>query len=147
VGLEDIVGVDARRLSDRVRSARTWPERGRLLDDFLLARAMSGPRPSPEVSRAWLLLVRSRGTSTIREIAGEVGWSHKHLITRFRQQVGVAPQLAARLLRLSVVWRHLDGERQSWVRVAAECGYADQAHLIREFRRFTGTTPGALVTA
>jgi AraC-like DNA-binding protein len=99
------------------------------------------------VSRAWLLLVRSRGTSTIREIAGEVGWSHKHLITRFRQQVGVAPQLAARLLRLSVVWRHLDGERQSWVRVAAECGYADQAHLIREFRRFTGTTPGALVTA
>jgi AraC-like DNA-binding protein len=145
VGVEDIVGADARRLSDQVRAARTWEERGRLLDDFLLDRAERGPQPSPEVSHAWQLLVRSDGRSTIRDIARQVGWSHKHLITRFKQQVGVTPRLAARLLRLSVVWRHIDDE-QSWVRIAAESGYADQAHLIREFRRFTGTTPGALTT-
>ena len=59
---------------------------------------------------------------------------------------GWPPTLAARLLRLSTVWRHLDDE-QSWARIAAECGYADQAHLTREFRRFTGTTPAALITA
>ena len=146
VGLEDIVGVDARRLSEQVQSARTWDERGRLLDDFLLNRATHGPQPSPEVTHAWHLLARSRGRDPISEIARQVGWSHKHLITRFKQQIGVAPQLAARLLRLSTVWRHLDDE-QSWARVAAECGYADQAHLTREFRRFTGTTPGALITA
>jgi AraC-like DNA-binding protein len=43
------------------------------------------------------------------------------------------------------VWQHLDDD-QSWARIAAESGYADQPHLIREFRRFTGTTPGALTT-
>jgi AraC-like DNA-binding protein len=145
VAVEDIVGADARRLSEQVRSARTWEARGRLLDHFLLDRATHGPQPSPEVSHAWHLLVRSGGRSTVREIACQVGWSHKHLITRFKQQVGVAPYLAARILRLSVVWRHLDDE-QSWARIAAECGYADQSHLIREFRRFTGTTPGALIT-
>jgi AraC-like DNA-binding protein len=146
VGLEDIVGADARRLGEQVQSARTWEERGRLLDGFLLDRAARGPQPAPEVSRAWHLLARSRGRDPIGEIAHEVSWSHKHLITKFKQQIGVAPHLAARLLRLSTVWRHLDDE-QGWARIAAECGYADQAHLTREFRRFTGTTPGALVTA
>jgi transcriptional regulator GlxA family with amidase domain len=43
-------------------------------------------------------------------IARQVGWSHKHLITRFEQQVGVAPHMAARLVRLSGVWRHIDDE-------------------------------------
>jgi AraC-like DNA-binding protein len=145
VALEDIVGADARRLSEQVQSARTWDERGRLLDDFLLDRAADGPQPSPEVTQALHLLASSRGRDPIGEIARQVGWSHKHLITKFKQQIGASPQLAARLLRLSTVWRHLDDE-QSWARIAAECGYADQAHLTREFRRFTGTTPGALVT-
>ncbi len=145
IGLEDIVGAEARRLTERSQSAQTWTERGRLLDDFLLDRARRGPQPSPEVCQAWHLLVRSGGRSAIGRIAREVGWSHKHLITRFKQQIGVAPRTAARLVRLSTVWRHLD-DGQSWARIAAESGYADQAHLIREFRRLTGTTPGALIT-
>jgi AraC-like DNA-binding protein len=146
VGLEDLVGADARRLSEQVQSVRTWEERGRLLDAFLLPRATHGPQPSPEVTHAWHLLARSSGRDPISGIARQVGWSHKHLITKFKQQIGVAPHLAAQLLRLSTVWRHLDDERD-WARIAAECGYADQSHLTREFRRFTGTTPGALVTA
>ena len=54
------------------------------------------------------------------------------------------PRLAARLLRPSRVWRHIK-TGQSWARIAAESGYADQSHLVREFRQFTGTTPGALI--
>ena len=144
VGLDDLVGADARRLGERIQSAPTWVERARLLDAFLLDRCARGPEPSSEVNKAWDLLVQSGGTSTIGEIAREVGWSHKHLITKFRQQVGVAPRLAARLLRLSRVWRLIDSG-QSWARIAAESGYADQSHLVREFRQFTGTTPSALI--
>jgi AraC-like DNA-binding protein len=144
VGLDDLIGSDARRLGERVQSAPTWVERARVVDAFLLDRSASGPEPSSEVSEAWDLLVRSDGTRPIGAIARQVGWSHKHLITRFKQQVGVAPRLAARLLRLSRVWRLIDSG-QSWARIAAESGYADQAHLVREFRQFTGRTPSALV--
>ncbi len=145
VGLDDFLGGDARRLSERIQSATTWEERFRLLDAFVVDRCARGPEPSPEVREAWERLEQSGGTSTIREIARDVGWSHKHLITKFKQQVGVAPRLAARLLRLARVWRLIDTD-QGWARIAAESGYADQSHLVREFRQFTGTTPSALIT-
>ena len=98
------------------------------------------------MSEAWDLLVRSGGTGAIGDIAHQVGWSHKHLITKFKQQVGVTPRLAARLLRLTQVWRLVDSGH-SWARIAADSGYADQSHLVREFRQFTGTTPSALTAA
>ena len=67
----------------------------------------------------------------------------KHLITRFRQQVGLQPKLAARLVRLDRVWRRLDqGGGLDWGLVAVEAGGpADQAHLVRDFGHFTGMTP------
>jgi transcriptional regulator GlxA family with amidase domain len=71
-----------------------------------------------------------------------VGWSHRHLIARFRQQIGLSPKTAARLVRFDGVWRRLDQRRRpSWAQIAGEAGYADQAHLVRDFREFTGTTP------
>ena len=78
----------------------------------------------------------------IGRLATEVGWSHKHLIARFRQQVGLAPKTAARLVRFRGVLRQVGSDRRlDWGLLAAEAGYADQAHLVREFRQFTGTTP------
>jgi AraC-like DNA-binding protein len=142
VELAEVLGADGRRLGERLRDAPSWRRRFALLDQFLLRRLDRGPRPAPEVGWAWQRLNATGGAVAIGELAREVGWSHKHLIARFRQQVGVAPKTAARLLRFNGVWRHLDkGPSLDWGLVAAETGYADQAHLIREFRQFTGTTP------
>jgi AraC-like DNA-binding protein len=112
------------------------------MDKFLLGRLNAGPRPSPEVGWAWERLVATGGAVPIGRLAREVGWSHKHLITRFRRQVGLRPETAARLVRFEGVWRRLDGRQPlDWGLVAREVGYADQAHLVREFHQFTGTTP------
>jgi len=55
---------------------------------------------------------------------------------------GCGPRPRPRLVRFDGVWRRLDQRRPlDWGQVAAEVGYADQAHLIRDFRQFTGTTP------
>ena len=81
------------------------------------------------------------------ELADEVGWSHKHLISRFKQQVGLSPKTAARLVRFDRVLRSIEQPgAPGWERVAAEAGYADQAHLVREFRTFTGRTPTVFVS-
>jgi AraC-like DNA-binding protein len=142
VDLVDVLGADGRRLAEQLREAPTWRQRFALLDRFLLRRQARGPRPSPEVGWAWERLVATGGAVPVRRIAEEVGWSHKHLIARFRQQVGLRPKTAARLVRFDRVWRRLDDPTPlDWGQLARDAGYADQAHLIRDFRRFTGTTP------
>jgi AraC-like DNA-binding protein len=142
VDLVDVLGAAGRRLAEQLRETPSWPQRFALLDQFLLRRLNRGPRPSPEVGWAWQRLVSSGGAVPIRGIADEVGWSHRHLIARFRQQVGLRPKTAARLVRFDRVWRRIDQRRPlDWAQVAAEAGYADQAHLVRDFRQFTGTTP------
>ena len=144
VDLADIVGQDGRRLSERLRDAPAWARRFELLDEYLLRRAERGRRPSPEVAQAWEALVSSGGTAVIGLVARDVGWSHKHLIAKFRQQVGLRPKTVARLIRLI----RLDRARlraSAGVgrldQIAAECGYADQAHLTREFQALVGMTP------
>jgi AraC-like DNA-binding protein len=143
VDLTEVLGAEGRRLADQLRDTPHWSDRFALVDAALLRRLETGPQPSPEVSRAWQLLVGTAGAMPISRIARDVGWSHKHLITRFKQQIGLAPKTAARLVRFDAAWGRIDERPMRWERIAADAGYADQAHFIRDFREFTGTTPSA----
>jgi AraC-like DNA-binding protein len=148
VDLTDVLGAGSRRLADQIRETPCWQERFGLLDEFLLRRAQDGPEPAPEVAWAWRRLTATGGGLPIGRLAGEAGWSHKHLITKFRQQVGLPPKTAARLVRFDAVCRRLAehaGQPARWDEVAADSGYADQAHLIRDFQEFTGASPTAFL--
>lgn len=148
VELHDVLGADGERLGNLVREAPSWQQRFDEIDRFLLRKIAHGPTVAPEVRFAWQRLVASGGAASIRDIAAGAGWSHKHLITRFRDQVGVTPKRAARLVRFDRLLRRVRGERQpDWPQVAAEHGYVDQAHLIHEFREFVGASPAAFFSS
>lgn len=144
VDLTDVIGPAGSRLADRLRSTASWAERWALVDELLLRRRERGPRPRAEVQYAYNRLVSTAGAVPIGVLAREVGWSHKHFIHRFTQQVGLRPKTAARLVRLDAVRRRLDRPgAPRWEQVATDAGYADQAHFVREFHRLTGSTPTA----
>ncbi len=142
----DVLGTLARDLTDRLRTAQTWPDRFALLDLHLGAR-LSGAeaRPPAEVCQAWRLLRASGGTASIAAVARAVGWSERHLGNRFRTEIGLTPKRAARVIRFDRARRMLPV--RSGAEVAAACGYADQSHLVREFVAFTGLSPGAWLQA
>jgi AraC-like DNA-binding protein len=147
--LHHVFGASAGRLLEQVRESTTWADRFDAIDSFLLAAAEEGPRPAPEVARAYELLTRGQNDQVrVAEVAAEVGWSHQHLITRFTQQVGLTPKRVARIARFErIVARAARGHTSDWGRIAAEHGYADQSHLIRDFRTFAGTTPARFPSA
>ncbi len=146
VDLTDVLGTGIQHLADRLRYTPDQRQQFALLDAYLLRRAQNGPIPAPEVAWAWRRLTATGGTLPVGRLADEVGWSHKHLISRFKQQVGLPPKTAARLIRFDTVWRRLAAHPPPrWDQIADECGYADQSHLIRDFHQFTGVSPAAFL--
>jgi AraC-like DNA-binding protein len=116
-----------------------WNERFELLDETLSRRLLDAPVASPAVVWAWERLRRTHGRARVGSLAEELGWSRKRLVARFREQIGLPPKAVARLLRFEHA-RALAGT-MTWGELAFECGFADQPHLISEFRAFTGRTP------
>ena len=125
-------------LVERVADARGWDARFALLDELLVPR-IAEARPSREVEWAWRRLRETHGRVAIGELAGDLGWSRKRIVARFRDEIGLPPKAVARLLRFERA-RELAGT-MPWGRLAFECGFSDQPHLIAEFRRITGRTP------
>ncbi len=145
VRLESLIGSRALDLADRLDSAGSWPECFRLLDALLTCWNGDGTGWSPQVARAWGELTHTDGTKSVSALAAAVGWSVRQLQARFREQVGLTPKAAARVLRL----QHALGLLKSGLPladVASTCAFHDQAHLSHEIKAMTGRTPLRLMS-
>ncbi len=87
------------------------------------------------------------GRIAVAELAAAVGWSNKHLISRFREQIGLPPKAVARIVRFQRAMEMLRHGVPGFVDVALACGYYDQAHFNREFRALAGISPSRLLAA
>ncbi|WP_443272182.1 helix-turn-helix domain-containing protein [Streptomyces sp. KR80] len=134
-----VLGGRADALTTALCARPDWRERFALLDSMLTHWADSGPAHSPRVAWAWSRLTASGGLVPLDRLAAGAGWGRRQLESRFREQIGLSPKAAARVLRLQGAMRLLmQSGRPS--EVAAACGFSDQAHFSREFKAMTGLT-------
>jgi AraC-like DNA-binding protein len=74
-----------------------------------------------------------------------LGWSHRRLIARYRDVVGLPPKLVARIVRFERLAASVaEDPAADWAGAAVACGYFDQAHLAREVRELADITPTEL---
>jgi AraC-like DNA-binding protein len=143
VQLEDVLGPAAGRLTEALYEAPGWQAHFDLLDAALGARLAAARPPSPDVAWAWRRLVDASGGVEIGALTDQLGCSRRHLIARFREQVGLPPKALARILRFNRVVALLGGDDDARLaEIAQTCGYYDQSHLNRDFRDLAGITPG-----
>jgi transcriptional regulator GlxA family with amidase domain len=83
----------------------------------------------------------SGGRVSVAELARAADLSTRQLERRFHERVGFAPKLFARLVRFQRALSLLRAGGASLGEVAAACGYYDQPHLVRDFRRFAHESP------
>ncbi len=163
--LGELWGRFADRLADEVASAPDAPARVTALDRVLLAHP---PRAADvRVRRAIRRIVGTPAEARVAWLARDVGLGERQLERNFLERVGLGPKAFGRVARLQRLLGCLApaapptpfdrrsiarnrGDRSShpsWVSLACDLGYADQAHLVREVKRLAGVTPTALVRA
>jgi AraC-like DNA-binding protein len=128
-------------LHDELAGEPSWPRRLARLERHLLAAARASRADvADDLARGWAMLGQRGGRVRTAELARELGWSRRNLLTRFRAEFGLPPSELARIHRLGTAMG-LARAGGRWAQVAADAGYADQAHLIREFVAMAGQTP------
>jgi AraC-like DNA-binding protein len=140
--LETILGGEVSELRDRLGEAPSDDARLEMAEGWLRQRMRSRTPPTRAVSYALGVIQLGADAVRIGRMADEIGISHKHLLREFDRCVGLTPKVFARVCAFQRVI-HSVGQRPEvyWADAAAKCGYYDQAHLIREFRAFSGLTP------
>jgi AraC-like DNA-binding protein len=107
----------------------------------VLAAVARADRLDPFAQRASAVLSHAPSTP-IRKLSEDMCCSPRTLERRLQASTGVAPSLLRRVLRFRRAYPLLEAAgRGGWARAALEGGYHDQAHCLRDFRRFTGSTP------
>jgi AraC-like DNA-binding protein len=142
--LQALWGRRAGELRERLLAARTTEQRFAILEAELTSR-LDQRHAHPAVPYA--LDVLARPEARVGDIAKSAGLSQRRLIELFTATVGLTPKRLGRVLRFHRATALARRAAFDWTRIAHECGYYDQAHLIRDFRELAEMKPSELVGA
>jgi AraC-like DNA-binding protein len=150
VSVGDLWGRSGAALADQVLDvdAADWAGRLRVIADGLVERLQrrddGGPDP---VGVGIAPLLDEQPGRPVAALAEDVGLSERQLRRRVEDAVGYSPRVLARILRFQrfLAAARAAGPGRHLARLAADAGYADQAHLTRESKELAGLPPAALL--
>lgn len=131
-------------LREQLLEAATPDQKFDLLETYLIGKARDRLDPDRTVTAA-LEKLRSWPVLSLRDLASQLGLSHKQMLARFDCRVGVTPKIASRIFRFqkALAATHASKVEPDWPDLAVDCGYYDQSHMIHEFQELAGLTPAA----
>lgn len=141
VPVADVMGSTATSLRDCVMLAPDFKTRVTAAQRWI-AGCLDVAPPIDRVARLAAALSRSGGRLSIQALARNAKLSDRQFTRRFATQVGLAPKLFARTVRLNAVF-HAKARSPgiTWTELVHRAGYADQAHFVRDCRALAGSPP------
>jgi AraC-like DNA-binding protein len=147
VDLEDIIGKAAIELAERCYCAVSVEERLRRAADWVGERVNRSRSVDPAIAWAARRIEQSGGAISIAELRERTGLSKTRLADAFRDQIGLAPKLYARVVRFHRAAAMLQKGAAPLIEVALAAGYYDQPHMNAEFRELSGLSPREFLAA
>jgi AraC-like DNA-binding protein len=142
VPLDALWGVSARVLCEELREVAGPHARLLRLEAYLMARLQHAAPVDAMVAAALHALAQQPARALIEPVQRASGCGPTQFIARFERAVGFTPKRYARVQRFHALVQVLAQQAlPDWAQVAVEAGYADQSHLIGEFKRLAGITP------
>src|SRR5688572_16464831 len=134
-------------IRDQLVGIESPDERLLRLESFLLRQARRSLEANRLITYAVYQLQHSPQFLAIRDLANTIGITQKHLISQFEKVVGLRPKSFARVCKFQKVVNLIEQQKEiEWAAIAADCGYYDQAHFIKEFHAFSGVNPSTYLT-
>lgn len=140
----DLLGNEIKEVNEQLQEADSFLKMKMIIEIFLLKRLDRLKQVLP-IDKVLPLLIKERGLLKIDKLASYSCLSTRQFERVFRQRIGLTPKHFSRLVRFSQAW--ILKQRQpkiSWLKIAHECGYFDQMHLIRDFQEFAGVNPSLI---
>lgn len=140
----ELLGNEMNDIHNRLQEATSFAHMKIIVESFLLKHVGKLKQALP-IDHVLPLLIKERGLLKIDKLASHACLSIRQFERVFQQRIGLPPKLFSRLVRFADAW--ITKEQQpniSWIKVACECGYFDQMHLIRDFHEFAGVNPSSI---
>jgi AraC-like DNA-binding protein len=141
-----VLGSSIHELQGRLSEARSFEERVHIANTVFLRRCSTLPSPDG-IAMAAMAILYQGGSIQVPALAQQACMSSRQFERRFTREVGLPPKLYARIARFESA---LEGKAlstgDSWTDVANRFGYFDQAHMIKDFKEFSGEIPTRLLT-
>lgn len=140
----ELLGEGINEINQRLREASSLYKMKTIVEQFLLKKA-DKLKPVLPIDHVLPLLIKERGLVRIDVLASHACLSTRQFERVFQQRIGLSPKYFSRMVRFAQAW--IIKEQQpdvSWIKIAHECGYFDQMHLIRDFQEFAGINPSSI---
>jgi AraC-like DNA-binding protein len=135
----------SRELSSNLNHALESPTPIAAVEAALFSAQNSSRSGDVLIAEAVRRIRDAKGASDLALLARKLGLSIRQLERRFQAAVGLTPKLFCRIQRFNNVFGLIGQPSCTWVDTAIACGYYDQAHLIRDCKELSGSTPSILL--
>lgn len=129
-------------LREMILASTLIPQKFIIVENYLVKKFRSKLIVNPFIEFAVNKIIACSNQMSIEEISNKVGYSQKHLIKLFKDNVGLTPKGFLKIIRFQKTIEEIATTKEiNWAGIAYESGYYDQAHFINDFKLFSGFTP------
>ncbi len=127
-------------IEEQLEEAGTYRQKVAVIESFLLS-CLRDHKTDGLVTAAVDIIYQSKGLMRIKELADQLFISNDAFEKRFRKVVGTSPKQFSYLVKMWSLIRQKDPD-PNLADIAYNAGYFDQSHFNKDFKLFTGQTPG-----
>jgi AraC-like DNA-binding protein len=141
---ENIFAKQGQELYEKLAGRFSIQDKLRFLNIFFLQQLAKRVMPDDSLIRAVVdLIVKNKGLISSNQLIRLTGYTERQIERKFMESVGIGPKKFSNIVKLHIFLKELKSSqnKKSFTHMAYEAGYADQSHLIREFKKITGMTP------
>lgn len=135
-------GSDFALLREQILANKHSDIKFQIVEDFLNREFNSKLILNPCVEYALNHIIHQPNQLSLSKLSDKIGYSQKHFIKLFKDQVGITPKSYLKIMRFQKTVNEIEKLAEiDWTLISNDCGFYDQAHFINDFKLFSGFTP------